>query len=1793
MPEKWKWILYITRMSGLYKITKRLIRNTPGRFLALTAIVLLGTAFYIGVSAISSVMSSSVNKYDRQTNLKDITIYSNYGFDDEDIRTVSELDYVEKAEGSRFVDVYIEGDDKVAKICRVHSYNPDATINQFVLRSGRLPEAKNEVLADNGSQLMPGYALGTVLKMRRPDDDLSDYLSLDEVVVVGTIDTPLYLNFTKEPSTLLNQNLEQFIYIPDEAFVADYFTEMNIILKDSANYDSFSDSYRSFAEAIKEELKQETVMQADHRRDVIIEDAMEEYNDGLEKYEDGLKEYEEGVEDGQKEIDAAEKKLSDGWTEVNKGRKKLTDAEAELAQARTDYTAQIEENRKKIEDGWAELNSGKAKLLDAEEQLENARKTYTAKIQEKATELANGWILINAGKKKLEDSQNELDQANKTYTAEIDANAKQIADGWLAVNAGTAKLEQSQKELDEANKTYTAEIDANAQKLADGWTELNNGIKKLEDSQKELDSTRDTYTKQIEEGKQKIADGWVEYEAGKAEFEAQKAQYETIRAELSNALEQLNQPLVRSSFSLLDALNYLPEEHRGCVLELLDALGIDPSSITAEGVLTCLTSAINESSVAEMNEAIRQAMEEEEVVEVIMEDGEVPFDAAMLEEQPETEEVQEEELRADETAAETPAEEVIRQEEPNEAEEIEPITETEPADNTASPAETEPDPMEEAVLPNTDTERSADTNTEPEAEEKAPVFEPETEPDQNAAAEEPAAEPADTINEAENTPEQIAEPQIQQSESEPAADEVIAEETPEQPEETAPEQTDTETDTAEEPQPEETAEEPEPTMESESPEELPAVIDETIAEPVLQRASDMDENDGPVLLGTDNTNDTKRISGVKTIRRVNAAPKTFRELAERMGNSNRTFNILSVFIRHLDIDVNTGIDIINGKAQVILASESLINTMIHEPMPESLTIGTLAAISPEAERLKEELGLTDDTTIGEVKAVIASNITQIDEGIAEGQAKLDAGRKQLEDGQAELDRQEAELNRQLKAAQEQIDSGWTEVNENRKKLEDGETEIAAARKELSDKISSGQAEINKGWEEVKTNTARLKNGETELNKARRELTEKITAGQAEINKGWAELNKNIALAEDGERQLNEGRAQLEKELAEGQRQIDEGWAEVFRNTALLEDGQRELDNAQAELNKKLADGEREIQDGWKTLRDSIRQLLEGRRTLAASILDFEKLKADGKAELDEAKQKLDDALEEIQGLEAGEWMVLDRSQHYSSETYRNTIQQMKAIASIFPVFFIAVAALVCLTTMTRLVNEERGQIGILRGLGYRRMQCSMIYLSYAAAAGVIGCVFGTVLGLLTFPAIIYNTWKMLYILPPMEMAVPWKLIFIAGAAFILMMIGVTAYVLYDDMNDVPAVIMRPKAPKIGKDILLEKISFIWNRLSFSWKVTIRNLARYKRRMLMTVLGVGGCTALLVTGFGISDSVRRFVDIQYNEIVLYDGSIGLKEGEKQTRTIMQISDDVLAVDGIDAVHQGTEYEAGVRNASGKEEIVTVDMFDNAEQSMQIINTRDRISHDPIMPAEGSVILSEKTAENLGVRQGDSIFLESRDGVLKEVQIGGIMENYVFHRIVMTKDTYRGLYGTVPADNRLYVTGDYAVIKEGGLTETISKIEGVDTVSFVDNSISDFDNMINGINGVVYVLVAASMGLAFVVLGNLTNVNISERLREIATLKVLGFRKGEVENYIFNENNVLVAIGALVGLPIGRILERFIMLEVELNNVMYARQLRPMTYVLSFMLTLLFGLLVNFFMRRKLQNVKMVESLKSVE
>ena len=1141
-----------------HKNVLRLIKSTKGRFFSLSAIVSIGVAFFIGVSASAPMMAASVDYYDDSYDLKDFTIYSNYGFKEDDIEALKKVDYISTVEPGYFVDE-IATSGEGTQLVRIHSYDSTHTINRFKLVEGRMPQNDHEVVAERSGNIKSGFEVGDTVKLSLPDGSRSGVLPVQEVTVVGVIDTPLYLNMSKETSTLDNLPINSYLYIPSSAFDSSNYLELNILTEDGKKLSSFSDSYDTYIAEVKQKIEALASTQQTETAHKIKEDAMSEYNDGMQKYIDGTKQYQDALDTYQKEI---------------------ADAQQKLSESRADVAA-----------GEVEIANAKDKLVSAQNALN------TEKLNRQA-EIDNQQEIINQNRATLQSSQH-------------------------ALNSQKATLEQNENNLLAA-----------------------------------LASIPDAITLyQIE----------IQFRQGIALY------------------------------------------------------GISPTT---------------------------------------------PVSLLIM-------------FRAD-----------------------------------------------------------------------------------------------------------------------------------------------------------------------------------------------------------------------------------LRQLCDAM-------------------------------------------------FPEGYT----------------------GKTIGDLQDALDDHLQEIDQNFS-----LTASTK--EDRLLELQNLQTQYTNDLATVQNA-------------------------------------------------------------------LTVTIPASQQQITDGLTALDQ-------AQQQLGQGQSTLNQKIADGQADIDAGWQAVYTNENKLADARVQIADGEAQLNTAITEGTKKLNDALEELNLS-------------------------KAKLADAKKKIDDLAE-------GKWTILDRKSHYASVTFKNTIQQMEAISRVFPAFFILVAALVCLTTMTRLVEEQRNEIGTLRALGYTKWQCTLKYLFYAISATLIGIVVGSILGLSSFPLIIYHAWRMMYILPPIRFVVPSGLISLTAMVFIFAMSIATWFACKADTQDVPSQLMRPKAPPMGKKTFLENIPLIWNHLSFTDKVTMRNIFRYKKRFFMTIVGVAGCTALMLIGFGIRDSISNMVDINFKEIIQYDGMVSF-EDDASEQVKAEALKEIQSTENVTDAYIGFVYTSKTYDDK-VDETASVHVFDSKEINREF-NLRTRIGHKPISLTDDGVIINEKLAENLGVHVGNKITIEDADGNPHEVNVSGITEMYINHFVIMSRQYYKEVFGKEAVSNIIYLstTGDDAAQKL--LANKISTMQGVEGVSLYSGQLDNFNSMVKGLNGIIWVLIISSMLLAFVVLSNLITVNISERQREIATLKVLGFRRAEVKKYIFKENNLLAGIGGIVGIPVGIALHRYIMRTVEMDYLMFGRNIEWMSFFYALVLTILFSVIVNRMMAKRLNDIRMVESLKSVE
>ena len=818
---------------------------------------------------------------------------------------------------------------------------------------------------------------------------------------------------------------------------------------------------------------------------------------------------------------------------------------------------------------------------------------------------------------------------------------------------------------------------------------------------------------------------------------------------------------------------------------------------------------------------------------------------------------------------------------------------------------------------------------------------------------------------------------------------------------------------------------------------------------------------------------------------------------------------------------------------------------------------------------------------------------------SEAQKELDDARSELADAQKELD----DAKKKLDDARAELDSGWADYESGLATLEqeikDGQAKLNAARSQLEE----SQTRYEQGKVDYQEGLAQYQDGQT----AYKDNLAQLDAQQEEVARGYEEYYDALKPFEGTPMydQMVEQLAPQKAQLDEASAQIQAGYTQLAQVKTQLEESKAELDAAQAQLKdaaQQLDTGWAEYQSGQQTLdqeeargRSQLAQakaeLDDGEAEYQKGLEEYEQAKADAQPELEQAQADIDQGQKELDEMAACEWYVLGRDTNSGFVSYSQDAERVDNLSSIFPVIFFVVAALACLTTMTRMVEEQRTQIGSLKALGFSRLAISQKYIGYAFVASLVGGLMGLGIGATLIPAVIANAFQIMYAIPGLDYKMQLPLFVLAVLAAVACTTGAALWACLSTLIDTPANLMRPRAPKAGKRVFLEYIKPIWRRLSFTWKVTMRNLFRYQKRFWMTVIGIGGCTALIVTGFGLHESIFDVLDKQFDEISLYDATVGLDEDltEEQKQGIEDYLDGEEAVEDymftyqqmMDASTTGTSYD------------VYLFAVDDVEEFGRFVDLRHRSDHSPVELDSSGVVIDEKLSELLDVSVGDTITLEGDQRV--EAVVADITENYVYHYVYLTRDLYTQLYGEDYQNNVMLLAyqDGMGVDVSNQTSETLMKMDGVASYSYIATIRDSFEDSMDAINYAVVIIIVAAAALAFVVLYNLTNINITERRSELATLKVLGFYDGETTAYVLRENVFLTIFGVILGLVLGRFLHSWMVLTVEVDLVMFGRTAPPYAYVLAAALTALFSLIVNVAAHFRLKKIDMVESLKTVE
>lgn len=799
---------------------------------------------------------------------------------------------------------------------------------------------------------------------------------------------------------------------------------------------------------------------------------------------------------------------------------------------------------------------------------------------------------------------------------------------------------------------------------------------------------------------------------------------------------------------------------------------------------------------------------------------------------------------------------------------------------------------------------------------------------------------------------------------------------------------------------------------------------------------------------------------------------------------------------------------------------------------------------------------------------------ETEDKINKAEKELKDGKQKIKDGKQELKTKKAETKKQIKDGFKQLDSAEAQLKSGRKQYEAAKKDFESKKQRANSQISSAESQLaplKSNIDSLKSNISGL---ESQLSNPNISEEEK-----ASLTRTISKYRENLSALEG---QYNAGYAKIQSiknQIKSGERKLARTKSELDRNQRKIKTERSKLYTMEEKAQKEFKKAEEEIAKNEKKLVDSEKEL--------------EKAKNEAKDEFKKAEKDLKEAEDEIKKIEKPEWYVLNRDKQYSAAEYGGCADSIDALAGIFPVFFVLVAALVALTTMTRMVDEQRINIGTLKGLGYTPGMIAKKYIVYAMSASAIGSIIGLVVGYTLFPTIIYNAYAIMYTVPKVELRTDFFITVLSIATSIFVTTFAAFAACRRELIEAPAILMRPKAPKNGKRILLERIGFIWNKIGFIWKVTLRNIFRYKKRFLMTVLGISGCTALILTGFGIRDSIQMIVDVQFGELNKYSMTASYDSDEK-TEDVEYLKSLISNEKGVKEIGMFHNQNAKVM-INNKEKEVTVVIPENKNTFKNFIDLRDRKSHTPIKLDNKGIVISEKAARNLDAKVGDKVKILNENDVSADAVISGITENYVNHYIYMTNDYYKALFNRNADSNRVYGVLDDSVTldQEDKMASKIIDSTCANGTVFTTGIKDGFSDTIKSLNYVVLLMIVSAGALAFVVLYNLSNVNISERIREIATIKVLGFYDKEVSAYIYRENVILTLIGAVVGLGLGVILHQFIMVTVEVENMMFGRLINPLSYAAAFVLTIVMGTIVNLVMNKKLKKVEMVESLKSVD
>lgn len=808
---------------------------------------------------------------------------------------------------------------------------------------------------------------------------------------------------------------------------------------------------------------------------------------------------------------------------------------------------------------------------------------------------------------------------------------------------------------------------------------------------------------------------------------------------------------------------------------------------------------------------------------------------------------------------------------------------------------------------------------------------------------------------------------------------------------------------------------------------------------------------------------------------------------------------------------------------------------------------------------------------------------------------------ELDEKKEELEEKRAEAEAELESAKQQLTDGETEISDGKNQIASAKTELSAKASELQsgkDALSSKAAELESASQQISGQESALAAKKAEYEQglnaylaAKQQVTDQrnsLEAAKAQLMENTPGYEEMLAQIEAGltevagaEAELNAKNAELE--AAAGQ--LSSAESQLAAAKQQIEDGKNALAAAEAEL----TDGENQLAAAKEQIEEKEDQLEAAETELADGLLQYQEKQSEFDEQMQDADDQIADAQSKIDEIEKPETYVLDRNTNVGYVCLKNDSGVVKGIANVFPVFFFLVAALICMTTMNRMVEEQRTQIGVLKALGFSEGKIMGKYLFYSGSAAISGTLIGYVLGIHFFPLVIITAYGIVYKMGGIYYVSDLPLVLVSLTVAVLCSVGTTWLSCHKELKEVAADLMRPKAPKAGKRVFLEHVPFIWKRLKFLQKVSVRNIVRYKKRFFMMVIGISGCTALLVMGFGVRDSVVAVADQQYEEIQLYDIGVTLKDGKMPGEADLKSLDSVLEKENAAGMY-AMEKTIDLVTDKGTKSIHMV-AVENPDEVGDFISLHTKKQEPIAYPKEGEAVLSKKVAETYAVKKGDTILLRDSDNNEMHLKVTGICENHIYNYVYIAPESYEKQIGDVVFKNVYVRLPDASDIHE--VSAVLMKADGVTAVTVNSDMLSRISQMMSCMNYIVIIIIICAGALAFIVLYNLNNINITERVREIATIKVLGFYPKETASYVFRENMVLTAIGCGLGLILGKWFHRFVMGEIQIDMVSFNVQINAVSYLFSVLLTMGFAWIVNCMMTGKLERINMAESLKSID